>query len=54
MRDTSWTCHSRLLAALMKKRKEEILRDKEQSTEQSTVHGKACLYLALVYLLFLP
>ena len=29
------------LAALMKKRKEKILRNKEQSTEQSTVQSNA-------------
>ena len=37
---TQWRiaqCHK--FAALMKKRKEEILRNKEQSTEQSTVQS---------------
>ena len=42
-RKTSWTHHGRKLAALMKKRIEEILRNKEQSsvqsTEQSLVHS---------------
>ena len=35
-RKTSWTHHGCKLAALMKKRTEEILRNKEQSSVQST------------------
>ena len=53
------------LAALMEKRKEEILRNKEQSTEQSTVQSKVQstvqstaqsndTYMALAYLPSLP
>ena len=41
------------LAALMEKRKEEILRNKEQSTEQSTAQSNDT-YMALAYLPSLP
>ena len=41
------------LAALMEKRKEEILRNKEQSTEQSTEQPNDT-YMALAYLPSLP
>ena len=37
------------LAALMKKRKDEKLRNKEQSTEQPTVQSKNNLWCSLQY-----